>query len=163
MKTYIGTPKEINSQFIADVKGNIVKTNKKYICEIKELKKGKTDEQRARYWAMVRQYAKAVKVGQSEIHNIQLAELGILQKDIQGSYVIEMHKPDYDWKKDYYSHLKPTGTLIKDKKGNELRVFYKLKNSEDFTTDEYCQLIDTITNNIIQDGLDNVIDINFTK
>lgn len=161
MKTYIGTPKQINKEFISDVMSKVIHKDKKYVVEVKELKGCKNEEQRSRYWIMVRQYAKAVKVGQSEIHNIQLAELGILQKDIQGSYITELHKPDYNWQKDYYNHLKPTGTIIKDNKGNELRVFYRLKNSEDFTTEEYSRLIDTIINNIIQDGLDNVIDVNY--
>lgn len=161
MKTYIGNPKEINTQFIEDVKNNIIDKNKKYIVEIKKLKDGKTSEQRARYWVMLRQYAKAVGVGQSEIHNIQLAELGIISKDKDGTYETELHKPDYKWEKDYKNHLKPTGTIIQSPNGQELRVFYKMKNSEDFTTEEYSNLIETIINNIIQDGLDNVININY--
>ena len=161
MKTYIGTPKQINKEFVSDVMSKVIREDKKYVAEVKELKGGKTDEQRARYWSMVRQYAKAVKVGQSEIHNIQLAELGIISKDRDGTYETELHKPDYNWQKDYINHLKPTGTIYKAPNGEKLRVFYKMKNSEDFTTEEYSRLIDTIINNIIQDGLDNVIDVNY--
>lgn len=159
MKTYIGKPMEINKQFARECNAGVFKSDKEYICEIKEIKSGKTDKQRSRYWCMVRKYAELARVGQSEIHNIQLAELGILAKDNEGVPITQMHRPDYNWQKDYYRHLKPTGTILKDKNGGEMRVFYVLKNSEDFTTEEYSRLIETIINNIIQDGLDNEIDI----
>ena len=161
MKTYIGTTKEIYKEFVKDNQNKVYKQDKKYVCEIKELKGNKTDEQRSRYWCLVREYSKKVQVGQSEIHNIQLAELGILAKDNEGVPITQMHRPDYNWQKDYYRHLKPTGTILKDKNGGEMRVYYVLKNSEDFTTEEYSRLIETIINNIIQDGLDNEIDVNF--
>ena len=161
MKTYIGKPAEINKQFAKECNAGVFKLNKEYVCEVKEIKGGKTDAQRSRYWAMAREYARLLKVGQSEIHNIQLAELGIIARDNDGTPMTQLHKPDYNWQKDYYRHLKPTGTIIKTQNGEELRIFYVLKNSEDFTTEEYSQLIETIINNIIQDGLDNEIDINY--
>jgi len=158
MKTYVGTPKEINNQFVGEVKAKLYNLEKCYECTIKEVKGNKTAEQRAKYWATCREYASKVGVSEYEIHNINLAELGIRELDADGNEIIELHDRDYNWKRDYYNHIQPSDEGLKTENGI-MRIFYRLKSSEDLTTPEYARLIQILINNIIQDGLDNEINV----
>lgn len=168
MKTYIGTTRQIYKEFTEDNKTGQYDLKKKYICEIKEFKGGKTDEQRALYWATLREYSKllqrsGVKINDDMLHKIQLEELSILKTDSNGDFSFKLLKPNTDFKTYKDCHIKPTDSIVKDKNGNYMRVFVELKSSEDFTTEEYSRLIENLQNNIIQDGLDNEIDVNFVR
>lgn len=161
MKTYIGTTRQIYKEFTEDNKAGQYDLQKTYKCEIKELKGGKTEAQRARYWALVREMANLVKESQWYIHNRNLYDLGIAEKDGNGEDMVMLLDEDYDYQHDYIHHLKDTPKRIKLQDGSIKRIFIVLKRSEDFTTEEYSNLIETMINNIIQDGLDNEIDVNF--
>lgn len=166
MKTYIGTTREIFRDFTNDNKLGQYNLDKKYMCEVKEFRGGKTDEQRALYWATLREYSKllqrsGIKITDDMLHKIQLEELSIFKTDSNGDYSFKLLKPNTDYKTYKDCHIKPTDSIVKDKNGNDMRVYVELKSSEDFTTEEYSRLIEILQNNIIQDGLDNEIDVNF--
>lgn len=163
MKTYIGTTRQIYKEFIDDNKKGQYDLEKTYKCEIKDLKGDKTEAQRSRYWVMVREVAKLVKESPWYIHNRNLRDLGIIEKDEKGEEMYMLLDKDYNFERDYSHHLKDTQTYIKMQDGSIKRLFLVLKDSEDFTTDEYSQLIDMCISNIQQDGLDNEIDTNYMR
>lgn len=160
MKTYIGTTRQIYKDFTEDNKSGQYDLEKQYVCEVKELK-GKSDAQRSRYWATIREVAKLVNESQWYVHNKQLYDLGITEKDGNGEDMVMLLDKDYDYMRDYSHHLKDTPNLIKLQDGSLKRIYLVLKSSEEFSAEEYSRLIETLINNIIQDGLDNEIDINF--
>ena len=161
MKTYIGTPREIYKQYTKDCQTKQYNLEKQYKCEIKELKGGKTEAQRSRYWALVREYARLMNVSQWLIHNHNLYDLGIAETDAKGEEMIMLLDKDYDYEHDYSHHLKDTHNLWQMKDGTIKREYIVLKSSEDFTTDEYSRLIEMCISNIQQDSLNNEIDINY--
>lgn len=164
MRTYIGTPKQINKEFCEECKAGGYKLDKKYVCEIKELRGGKTEEQRARYWATLREYTKlkqlsGIDTTEDEEHKEILADLKIYATDSNGDIKYILLRPGTDYKKYMDCHICPTSGRVVNKDGESKQIFIQLKRSEEFNTEEYSRLIERLNSIIIQEGLENEINI----
>ena len=159
-----GTIKEIGNKIYELYKEGKFNKEKNYQCEIKQHKENKTERQRSYYWATLREYALACREPQEVIHNKILGNLGYVltrTRIIKGEEKVIFEKvyrpPEYNYLKSNI-HLKPTGKKNED----GYLEYYVLQNSENFTTQQYSELIDFLHNEIIDTGYDDRININFS-
>lgn len=141
------------------------KKDKKYLVEINEYKGSKTEEQLKMYNATLREIQKVMfpYTGQTRdrLHNAFLNDLGILEtKD--GEPIVIKISADYDYMKDSEFHLKSIRTFI-DTDGKEKRECYVLKESKNFTTEQFSQLIDALVQFVEDNELQDKIDTRYLQ
>ena len=159
---YVGKANDIGNQYFREYKEGRYKKDKIYKMEVKELKGDKSEKQRNMYWTCLRQYALALREPQTKIHNQNLSRLGYIKtesKVVNGEVVakpiLRYMKKGWDYENSPL-HFLPTG---KEKDGED--EYYVLQSSEDFDTQQYSELIDYLINEIIDNGYDDRVNINW--
>jgi len=138
-----------------------VKQGKPYTVEIKEYRKKRSLDQNAMYWSVLTQFAKAMRMGNSEAHNRMLRDYGQLERyEDRPVYVV---LPDTEEAERYALdaesyHVKPTSQVKHGNDGKDYRTYMLLRGSSTYDTTEMTRLLDGLLDECRQIGIDVLSD-----
>ena len=117
--------------------------NKEYTIEIKVVRQRRSLDANAYYFKLCRECAYEKGISLTELHNKNLANIGIAWEDNDGHKHWVLQKDDDWWLKQNEVHFAPTDRT-ESRNGVVYRWFYLLKPSHLFNTKEMSILIDYI-------------------
>lgn len=129
--------------------------SKDYVVTIAPQKSRRTLDANAYYWQLCRKISRETKAPLVELHNRNLAHVGIAWADGKGKkhWILQ---PDNDfWIKQDKIHFAPTDRT-EDRKGNTYRWFYLLKPSHEMDKAEMSMLIDSIVEDAKSLGIETL-------
>ncbi len=129
--------------------------SKDYVVTIAPQKARRTLDANAYYWQLCRKISRETKVPLVELHNRNLAYVGIAWTNEDGKkhWLLQ---PDNDfWLKQKEIHFSPTDRT-EDRKGNIYRWFYLLKPSHEMDKSEMSMLIDSVVEDAKSLGIETL-------
>ena len=116
-------------------------TDDAYTVEIKRKSSKRSLDANAYHYALCDKIAKVLGTTIQEVHNLLLADYGVLETDDEGKPVFVLRKDTDDYLRMTDTHLKPT-SATEDRKGTQYRWYAALKPSRFYDTKEMAVLID---------------------
>ena len=127
----------------------------KYDLRIEKKRKKRSLDANAYYFRLARECAAKMNISLTELHNRNLAHIGIAwtDKDDKKHWVLQID--DDFWLKQEKVHFCPTDKT-EDRNGNVYRWFYLLKPSHLFDSKEMSRLIDYIVQDAKELGIETM-------
>lgn len=116
-------------------------TDGAYTVEIKRKTAHRSIDANKYHYVLCDKIAKVLGTTSQEVHNMLLADYGVLLTDEDGKPVFVLRKDDDQYLRMTDQHLKPTGAT-EDRKGTTYRWYACLKPSRLYDTGEMSKLID---------------------
>lgn len=110
-------------------------------AEIKPYRKHRSLDANAYYWVLVGKIAKARNVSRTEMHNILLSEYGA-ESMVDGTLEWSVKAQTFDWTKSTECHYRPSGYSVATKDGARLPIYWIIRGSHTYSTEEMARLID---------------------
>lgn len=115
--------------------------NRKLTVGLKQYRQKRSTDSNAYYWLLVGKIATHDHIGRIEIHNRLLKEYG--QELIEdGAMRWALMPQDFQWERSTEGHYKPAGTQVKTEKGRVLDLYWIVRGSHTYNTEEMSALID---------------------
>lgn len=137
--SFVTKQMDIADEFLRNMKDG------EYTVEIKRKSSRRSLDANSYHYVLCDKIAKALGTTSQEVHNLLLADYGVLLTDEEGKPVFVLRKDDDQYLRMTDNHLKPTGAT-EDRKGTTYRWYACLKPSRLYDTREMAALIEgTIT------------------
>lgn len=120
--------------------------------ELKEHKKHRTLTQNSYYWQLLGQVARALKLSNTELHNRMIADFGYIDPYIKTIIL----RDDIDWTQLRSMHLKPSTATRSMDDGKLWRVYYVMRGSHEYNTQEMSRLIDGLVEEAKAQGIETL-------
>lgn len=125
----------------------LVKQAEGALFDVTPHKEKRSLNQNSYYWKLVGEVAKKTGVTSSEIHNVNLRDLGLLE-DFNGSraivYIPDTEQAEKQALKSEEVHIKPTSQIKVGKDGVTYRAYMMLRGSHTFNTSEFTALLNLL-------------------
>lgn len=109
----------------------------------------------AYYWVLATKIAQKAGTSTTEVHNEMLSDYGQLEY-VNGSVMTLILLDEIEWKKLDSLHLKPTSRVKVLDNGKLYRVYYVMRGSSTYDTQEMSQLIDGIVSEAKSMGIETL-------
>ena len=129
--------------------------NKEYTIEIKVVRQRRSLDANAYYFKLCRECAYEKGISLTELHNKNLANIGIAWEDNDGHKHWVLQKDDDWWLKQNEVHFAPTDRT-ESRNGVVYRWFYLLLPSHLMDTKEMSRLIDLVVTEAKQQGIETL-------
>lgn len=116
-------------------------TDDTYTVEIKRKSAKRSLDANAYHYVLCDKIAKTLGTTSQEVHNLLLADYGVLETDADGKPMFILRKDTDDYLRSTDIHLKPTDAT-EDRKGVLYRWYAVIKPSRFYTVAEMSKLID---------------------
>lgn len=116
-------------------------TDGTYTVEIRKKAAKRSLDANAYHYVLCDKIAQALGTTSQEVHNLLLADYGVLETDGDGKPIFILRKDTDDYLRATDQHLKPTDAT-EDRKGTTYRWYACLKASRFYDTREMSRLID---------------------
>lgn len=128
------------------------------VVVIKKLKKKRSLDSNAYYWALCTKLAKKIKVSNNFMHNTILRRYGtpaLLDGQLIRSLLPDTEEAENELLEKEHYHYKPTSQVMVLADGESYRTYFMLKGSswEDFTTEEMSRLIEGLISECKEVGM----------
>lgn len=134
-------------EVLAESIGRLPDISGKYVCTVKQYRKGRSLDANAYYWAMLGKYADWARESKVAMHNQMLARYG-QPMDVDGM-IVYVELPDtVPYLEHSDVHLRPTSEVHEDEDGIEKRTFMLLRGSHTYDSMEMAILIDGLISEI---------------
>ncbi len=130
--------------------------------ELKPHREKRSLNANAYFWVLVGKIATKLKTSQNEVHNIMLARYGY-PEIVEGNLVAVPLKKDIDPLKAEGIHLKNSGHTTINSKGTEFIIYYLMRGSHTFNTEEMAHLIDGVISEAQDLGIDTLTETEKAK
>ena len=108
---------------------------------LKPFHKDRTKEANAYYWQLCSQIAAARKISKTEEHNRLLSEYG-QESYTDGVLDWVVKAEDFDWTRCQTAHYRPSGRVVHLADGTALPIYWVIRGSHTYNTEEMARLID---------------------
>lgn len=132
-----------------------VDLNKEYIVTITPEKRKRTLTANAYYWQLTKKISEKMKMPGTELHNRNLAQVGIPWTDSDGHRQWILLKDNDWWLKQTETHFSPTDRT-EDRNGTTYRWFYLLLPSHLMDRGEMSRLIDYVVEDAKSLGIETL-------
>lgn len=126
------------------------------LCEHKEKR---SLSQNAYYWVLLGKVAQKTRIPASEIHNLNLRELGLVLRINEALVPVYLPDDDKTEKSVLHAetyHLKPTSQVKEGKGGKPYRCYVMLRGSSTFNVDEMATLLDLMVQDAKAQGIETM-------
>lgn len=132
-----------------------VETLKEKILKVvlKPFRKDRSQEANAYYWKLCSQIAAAKKVSKTEEHNWLLKEYG-QNRYTDGVLDWSVKPMSFDWTRCESEHYQPSGRVVHLQDGTPLAIYWVVRGSHTYNTEEMAQLIDGAIHEAEECGID---------
>lgn len=138
--------------FLLDQKGDA-------LWDVVPHKEKRSLSQNAYYWVLIGKMAKHLRISNAELHNRLLRRYGqlmIVAGVLASTYLQDDDETEQATLEAETYHLKPTSTVITDRKGRRLRAYVLLRGSSDYNSEEMSMLLQGAVEEANQMGIETL-------
>jgi len=129
------------------------------LWDLTEHKEKRSLSQNAYYWVLLGKVAQKIGISASEIHNLNLRELGLVLRVNESLVPIYLPDDDKTEKSVLHAetyHLKPTSQVKEGKDGKPFRCYVMLRGSSTFNVEEMAALLSLMVQDAKAQGIETM-------
>ena len=123
--------------------------------DLKQYRRKRSLDANAYYWQLCSRIAKKRGISKTEEHNRLLAEYGT-ESMVDGALEWSVKAKTFDWTKAEETHYRPSGYFVTTKDGTRLPIFWVIRGTHTYNSEEMAQLINGTVDEAKEHGIETM-------